>query len=232
MFIPRVVVFDLDGTLLNTGPDITTSCNFALQNHGFEALDEQRVVRFVGDGARMLMARASGLSTRDARLDTLVEAFVSHYQEHPIQATTWLPFATHALEELSELQLALCTNKPRSITVRILAALHAEERFAVVVAGGDVPRGKPATDSLRKVAVDLEVDPREMVMIGDGPQDVLAGKSVGARTMAVATGYTSRVFLQELRPDVLLDDLRTAPDVIRRWRESTVRARKSFCDEP
>jgi 2-phosphoglycolate phosphatase len=227
MLAPRVIVFDLDGTLLDTSPDIAASCNYALELFGRSVLPIEEVVRYVGDGARRLMSRASRMKDDDPDLDGLVEEFVKHYHEHPVQRTTWMPYATHALEELADMPLAICTNKPRAITDRILEALHAEERFSVVVGGDDLPRSKPAPDPLRHIAATLSVDPKELVMVGDGPQDVLCGKAVGARTIAVATGYTSEVFLRELHPDMLLDDLRILPDIVKRWREATVRARRS-----
>lgn len=227
MLAPRVIVFDLDGTLLDTSPDIASSCNYALELFGRSALPMEEVVRYIGDGARRLMSRASRMRDDDPALDGLVEEFVKHYHDHPVQRTTWMPYATHALEELADMPLAICTNKPRAITDRILQALHAEERFSVVVGGDDLPRAKPAPDPLRHIAATLSVDPKELVMVGDGPQDVLCGKSVGARTIAVASGYTSEVFLRELHPDMLLDDLRILPDIVKRWREATVRARRS-----
>ena len=168
----------------------------------------------------------SALPEGDAQLDALVDVFLRHYHDHPVVQTTWLPYATHALEELGDMPMTICTNKPRDIADRILEAFHAEERFTMIVGGGDVPRGKPAPDPLRFIAKELGVDTKELVVVGDGPQDVLAGKSVGARTIAVATGFTSKVFLRELRPDVLLDDLQQVPDIVKRWRESTVRARR------
>lgn len=226
MLAPRVIVFDLDGTLLDTGPDIAASCNYALELFGRPALPIEEVVRYVGDGARRLMSRASRMKDDDPDLEGLVEEFVKHYHEHPFQRSTWMPYATHALEELADMPLAICTNKPREITDRILDTLHAAERFSVVVGGGDLPRNKPAPDPLRHIASMLNVDPKEIVMVGDGPQDVLCGKAVGARTVAVCTGYTSETFLRELHPDMLLDDLRILPDIVKRWREATVRARR------
>lgn len=227
MLAPRVIVFDLDGTLLDTSPDIAASCNHALELFGRPALPIEEVVRYVGDGARRLMSRAARMKDTDPDLDAIVEEFVKHYQDNPVQRTTWMPYATHALEELAEMPLAICTNKPRAIARRILETLHAEERFSIIVGGGDLPRNKPAPDPLRYIAEQLHVDPKELVMVGDGPQDVLCGKSVGARTVAVATGYTSEAFLRELHPDMLLDDLRILPDIVNRWREATVRARRS-----
>ncbi|HQK17786.1 MAG TPA: HAD-IA family hydrolase [Polyangiaceae bacterium] len=227
MLAPRVIVFDLDGTLLDTSPDLALSCNHALEVYGRTPLPVEEIQRYIGDGARRLMSRAARMKDDDPNLDGLVEEFIRHYQQYPVQRTTWMPYATHVLEELSEMLLAICTNKPRSITDAILDTLHASERFALVVGGGDLERNKPSPDPLRFTAKQLRVDPKELVMVGDGPQDVLAGKSVGARTIAVAAGYTSETFLRELHPDMLLDDLRTLPDIIQRWREATVRVGRS-----
>ncbi len=227
MLAPRVIVFDLDGTLLDTSQDTAASCNYALELYGRPALPIEEIVRYVGDGARRLMCRASRMRDDDPDLESLVQEFIQHYREHAVQRTTWMPYATHALEELADMPLALCTNKPRDITDRILSTLQAEERFSVIVGGGDLPRNKPAPDPLRHIAAELRVDPKEIVMVGDGPQDVLCGKSVGARTVAVSSGFTSQAFLQELHPDMLLEDLRLLPDIVARWREATVRLRRS-----
>ena len=97
-----------------------------------------------------------------------------------------------------------------------------------MVGEGDVPKGKPAPDGLLHVAERLRLDPKELVMVGDGPQDVLCGKSVGARTVAVSTGYTPGPFLRELRPDLLLEDLAKLPDTVVRWCKTTLPARRSF----
>ncbi len=227
MFAPRVIVFDLDGTLLDTRPTLVASCNHTLQHFGKQPLPMEEVIRYVGDGSRRLMARAARVRDDDPRLDSIVEEFANYYLAHPVQGTTWMPFATHVLETLADIPLALCTNKPRAITDRVLDALQATERFSMIVGGDDMPRPKPAPDALLHICKQLDVNPKELVIVGDGPQDILCGKSVEARTVALAKGYTSESILRELRPDVLLDDLRTLPDVVERWREATVRIRWS-----
>ena len=220
MCIPLAVVFDLDGTLLDTLPDIATSCNHALQQFGLPTLPEEQIRGYVGDGAITLISRATRLSDDDPLLHKVFAAYMQHYVEHPIEKTRWMPHATETIAMLAPLPLAICTNKPRTIVDRILRTLGAADRFVVVVGEGDVARSKPAPDALLLVAEKLAVAPQQLVMVGDGPQDVLCGKSVGARTIAVTGGFASTDVLRTLEPDVLLDSLAEVPDVVRRWRSS------------
>ena len=231
MIIPRAVVFDLDGTLLHTLPDIASSCNHALSLFGLPTLPDDEVMRYVGNGARELLYSASRLKDDDPRLDRIVDEYIRHYQSHPVVLTEWMPHARDAIEQLSSMPLAICSNKPRSITDRILHTLRVEERFAVIVGGGDTTRPKPSPDALRFAAAKLRVDPGELVMVGDGPQDVLCGRAAGARTVAISNGYSPEAFLRELRPDMLLKDLHALPDVVIRWTKTTVAARRSFHPE-
>jgi phosphoglycolate phosphatase len=227
MFAPRAVCFDLDGTLIDPRADIAAACNHALVLSGRKPLRQEVIARYVGDGARRLCARAAGLTDTDAELAPIVRAFMDYYLEHPVVGTVLLP---HCLEMLDALQqvhvpMAVCTNKPRVVAERVLHALGLLDRFATVVGGGDTERPKPAADPLLLVASRLGVAPRELIMIGDGPQDVLAGKAVGARTIAVAGGFGPLAELQRLGPDVLVHSLADVAEIVERWLESTARTR-------
>lgn len=225
MYNPRAIIFDLDGTLIDTRGDIAGSCNYALSTHGYRTLSVEVISRYVGDGSRRLCARAAGLTERDAELDPLVETFVEHYAAHPLVQTTWLPDAQEVLDAMRPLPIALCTNKPRIVTERILEGLGVRSRFAVVVGGGDTQKNKPSKEPILLVAERLRIDPHELVMVGDGTQDVLAGKASGCRTISIASGYSARALLRECDPDILLNSIGEVPAIIARWCESTVRAR-------
>ncbi len=225
MFVPRVIVFDLDGTLLDTSEDIAAACNHALRATGRRELKTEVIRRYVGDGARKLCARAAGLTEGDDELDVVVDAFMTYYLEHPADQARWMPGAEQALEQVRGMTFALCTNKPRRVTNELLEAMSMTDRFAVVVGGGDVRAGKPEPEGLLAIAAALRVDPREMVMVGDGPQDVLAGRAAGCRTIAVSCGYNTRGVLAQHRPDVILESLADLNTIMRRWCEATVRSR-------
>ncbi|MBI5534946.1 MAG: HAD-IA family hydrolase [Deltaproteobacteria bacterium] len=225
MFSPRALAFDLDGTLIDTRPDIAAACNHALVLSGRRELRPEVIARYVGDGARRLVARAAGLTDVDAELDPIVESFVAYYLEHPVVHTTWMPHAQAMLDALQGVPLAVCTNKPSTVAERVLRTLGVFDRFATVVGGGDTPEGKPSGQPMELVASRLDVPCKAMIIIGDGTQDVLAGRAVGARTIAVSCGYTSVADLRRANPDVIVDTLAEVAPIVERWRESTVRTR-------
>jgi phosphoglycolate phosphatase len=212
------IVFDLDGTLIDSRYDIANAANHALSVHGFTALSVPEIASYVGDGARPLLARAARLEPAAPELEQLLRTFLGYYAAHPTDHTLLLPGAHEALLELADLPLALCTNKPRSITDAVLANLRLPVNFAVIVGGGDLPKIKPDPLPLRHIAQALSLTPAELVMVGDGPQDILCAKAAGARSVAVEGGMQARERLLATNPDVVLPTLAGLAEVIERWR--------------
>ncbi|WP_437675768.1 HAD family hydrolase [Sorangium sp. So ce131] len=226
MVPPTAIAFDLDGTLIDSRGDIVAAVNHALEATGRAPLPGPVIVRYVGDGARALCARAAKLPESSEGVDELLQHFLAYYQEHPLDFTRWMPGAQETLEKLSDiadLSLCLCTNKPRATTAMVLAALGVRSRFRAVVAGGDTAENKPAPDPLLHLAQVLDIHPGRMVMVGDGPQDIECARRAGARSIGVLGGFASEQVLLDARPDVLLRSLHDVCDVLRRWRDATVR---------
>lgn len=222
----RAVVFDLDGTLIDSRGDIVAALNQALGRGGLRQLPAAVIVRFVGDGARALCARAAGVSEHDAAVEPILTAFLEYYQLHPVDFSRWMPHAQEALESLAQIPgvaLGLCTNKARPVTDAILSALGVTTRFRAIVAGGDLPEKKPSPVPLLHLATALGVSPGEMVMVGDGPQDIESAHAAGVRSVGIEGGFTSVERLRAARPDLLLPDLSRVSDVIARWSEATAR---------
>jgi phosphoglycolate phosphatase len=211
----RAIVFDLDGTLIDSRRDIAASANHALAAHGFAELSLEEVAGYVGDGARSLLARAARLEETDGRLDRLIDTFLDYYTAHPIHATTLMPGAREALDAFPRSSLALCTNKPRRTTLAVLAGLELTNVFRAVAAGGDFPEKKPHPRPLLALAEALQVTPQELLMVGDGAQDVLAGRAAGAITVGVRGGIQGVEHLLDSRPDHLLDSLHELPALVR-----------------
>jgi phosphoglycolate phosphatase len=222
---PSAVVFDLDGTLIDSRGDIAAAVNHALLGTGRTPLPATVIAKFVGDGARALMARAVRLSEADAQVDRLLELFIDYYTSHPIDFSRWVDGAPDVLDRLSELDmpLALCTNKARPVTDAILGALGVRTRFRAIYAGGDGPEKKPAPGPLLSLAKKLGVEPETLIMVGDGPQDVECARRVGCRVIGVVSGYTPRERIVAAKPDVVLEGLSELPDIIRRWCDATAR---------
>jgi 2-phosphoglycolate phosphatase len=211
------IVFDLDGTLIDSRLDIANSANHALEAHGFATLSVSEISTYVGDGARLLLARAARLEPNAAELDPLLETFVAYYAEHPTDHTLLLPGAHETLAQLSHLPLALCTNKPRAISDRVLSNLRLPVTFQVIVAGGDLPKNKPDPLPLQHIARELGLTPTELVMVGDGAQDIACAKAAGAHSVGVEGGMQGRELLLASEPDVLLGSLLELPAALDRW---------------
>jgi len=208
------VVFDLDGTLVDSRRDIAESANHALERAGLSRLGHQELESYVGDGAALLMARAARLDVKDPRITQIVADFLDYYAANPIAHTELMPGARAALDGLSGYPLGVCTNKPRRTTMAVLQGLKLDARFRGIVAGDDLPQRKPDPAMVHETARRMGVLSREVVMVGDGPQDVLAGRAAGAYTVGVRGGIQAYDRLQASGPDVIIDSLAELPDVI------------------
>jgi phosphoglycolate phosphatase len=206
---PRALLFDLDGTLVDSRRDIGAACNAALVAHGRPELPIEAILPMVGDGARVLVTRAlsSFEAPSDAVIDAVLTTFKAHYLAHPCVHSVLLPGAREVLDEARSggILCALVTNKPRDVTLALLDAIGIAGAFAAVWGGGDGPL-KPAPDSVRATIARLDVAAPDAWMIGDGPQDIGAGKAAGCFTVAVP-GIADREQLLASGPDLVCDSL-------------------------
>ncbi len=216
------VVFDLDGTLVDSRRDIAESANHALERAGLSRLGHDELESYVGDGAPLLMARAARLDVKDPKVAQMVADFLDYYAANPVAHTDLMPGALAALDGLSAYALGVCTNKPRRTSVAVLQGLRLDSRFRGLVAGDDLPQRKPDPAMVHETARRLGVPTSEVVMVGDGPQDVLAGRAAGAYTVGVRGGIQAYERLQASEPDVIIDSLAELPEVVSRL---TARAR-------
>lgn len=196
---PAALVFDLDGTLVDSRRDIAEALNGTLVAHGRAPLPYERIMPLVGDGARALVARAFGKDDVDREVATFREL----YARRPCAHTTLLPGAREMLARC--IPCAIVTNKPADITRLVLRGLGIEASFGAVYGGGDGPL-KPSPEGVLSVLRQLGVDPRDAWVVGDGPQDVAAGKAAGCLTVGVP-GIAARDVLLAAKPDVVVESL-------------------------
>lgn len=196
---PSALLFDLDGTLVDSKRDIQVALNSALAAVHREPLSLEVVTGMIGDGARVLVTRALGADI--SPLEPALAHFHAVYAEQPCAHTTLLPGAREALA--IDLPHAVVTNKPRAITLLVLAKLGVD--VPVVYAGGDGPL-KPAPDGVESAARQLGVDVKAAWLVGDGPQDVRAGKAAGCVTIAVP-GIAERAHVLAAGPDHVVTSL-------------------------
>jgi len=208
----RPVVFDLDGTLVDSRQDIVAAANYVRTQAGLEPLPIAVVSGFVGDGARYLIAHVLDLEVGDASVQEHLDVFLDFYAAHAVDHTTLMPGASEVMDALAPARaLGLCTNKSRRTTLCVLDGLGITERFSAIVAGGDTAQNKPHPAPLLYIAERLGVPAPELVMVGDGPQDILAARAAGALGIGVRGGILPFERLAAASPDVLLDDLSELP---------------------
>ncbi|HVZ33673.1 MAG TPA: HAD-IA family hydrolase [Polyangiaceae bacterium] len=214
------VVFDLDGTLIDSAADIAQATNHCLAAAGLPEHPPEVIQGYIGDGSRMLLQRATGLGSNDRALDVLLQRFFDYYTEHALDQTRLLPHAREVLDALSGLPLGLCTNKPRVTTEAVLEGLGIAGDFAAVVAAGDVAQTKPHPAPLRRCAELLGVSIERVVMVGDGPQDIECAQAAGARSIGISEAIIMPLErLRAAHPEILVP-LAEVPSVIARWQRS------------
>jgi phosphoglycolate phosphatase len=215
------VVFDLDGTLVDSVEDIARAANYCLEGAGLPPRATAEVKNFIGDGSRVLLARASGLELSDPLLDEMLVRFFVYYTAHAVDHTRLLPGAREVLAALAHLPRALCTNKPRVTTLALLEGLGIDGDFDVVVAAGDVPQHKPHPAPLERVSELLGIPCSRLVLVGDGPQDVACAQAAGARCIGISEAII--VPLERLRaagPDAVVA-LADVPALIQHWQNGS-----------
>ncbi|MGF1640127.1 MAG: phosphoglycolate phosphatase [Rhodospirillales bacterium] len=215
----KVVVFDLDGTLVDSAPDLQAALNRLMRELGRRPLGLDEVKGMVGDGAAKLVERAvaaTGLDGPGDDLGVLTARFLAHYEGHATDCTRPYPGVRETLTRLraAGLALAVCTNKPEAATREVLKDLDLDGFFAAVVGGDSLPGvRKPDPAMLRAILEAVGASPREAVMVGDNANDVAVARALGVPVVVRADGYT-RTAPADLGADAVIDDFAELLDVL------------------
>lgn len=209
---PKGLIFDLDGTLVDSFADLATAVNLTRRSYGEVPLSLPDVRRHVGNGVEHLVRQTVPVPAE--RWGEALNRFLSHYDDHVCDETQVLPGVAKVLGHFADRQLAIVTNKTQHFTDRILAALGLDEPFAVVLGGDALPKKKPDPAPLLEVLSRLGLAADEVMMIGDGVNDVRAGRAAGVRTIALTTGVEDAATLQAEGPDHLLTHMAQVLDLL------------------
>ncbi|MBF0460489.1 MAG: phosphoglycolate phosphatase [Magnetococcales bacterium] len=208
----RAILFDLDGTLVDSAPDLCQTMNHVLAARGYPLLDLGQVRHLVGHGARALLARGFWGETAeppvaDPWFEEAVVAFLDYYRDHLTDQSVPYPGAVAALHTLRDrgLALAVVTNKPEALAQCMLEQLQLRSFFTHVVGGDTLPQRKPAAEPLLYVLDQLHIPPHQAVMVGDSETDLLAARAAGCPVVLMRHGYSRGMDLEQLRPDGVLD---------------------------
>lgn len=216
----KLLIFDFDGTLIDSVPDLADAANIMLGQLGKPTYPMSTVQQWVGNGARALVERALSGSVNvdpnlsNAEIEAAERLFFEAYAAHDTSKTVAYPNVDTGLQQLtaSGFTLALVTNKPIRFVPTILASLNWTPYFAMVLGGDSLPVKKPDPAPLRHVCEHLGFDPAQAIMIGDSINDILAGKNAGIDTIGLSYGYNYGQDIRSSQPDRVFDDFQTLLD--------------------
>ncbi len=191
----HILVFDLDGTLVDSAADIAGAANDTLAEYGAPPLGLDAIARMVGDGAPMLMERALAASGLAVTLAEVMPRFVIHYDAHATRLVKPYPAVVETLSVLQDdgYRLGICTNKPAAATRLVLAACDMESYFSVTIGGDSLPQRKPSPEPLFAAIAALEGTPDQAVMIGDSATDLACAEAAGIPALIIPSGYGQEV---------------------------------------
>jgi phosphoglycolate phosphatase len=203
-----LLIFDLDGTLIDSKRDLTDSVNATRAWKGLAPLPDDIVSAYVGDGAPMLIRRALPHST-DGELEEAHQFFLRYYRDHMLDATTLYPGVREALDQLhaARVPLAILTNKPVRFSVRLVEGLNLGAHFFRIYGGNSFEEKKPHPRGIETLMAESGADRARTVMVGDSAVDVLTARAALVRACGVSWGFQPETFTQA-PPDFVIDDMR------------------------
>jgi phosphoglycolate phosphatase len=212
-----LIAFDLDGTLVETAPDLVGTLNAVFEREGLPPVPYELGRAMIGSGARVMISRgleAEGRTVSPAQLDKLFADFLEHYSAHIADQSKPFPGLEDSLDQLANdgFALAVCTNKLEGLSVKLLDILGLSKRFVKICGQDTFGIQKPDPEMLRRTIAAAGGDIERTIMVGDSETDIRTAQAAGVPVIAVDFGYTPRP-VAEFRPDRVIshfNDLRSA----------------------
>ena len=217
--IIKLLIFDLDGTLIDSRLDLIHSVNAMLRHIGRPELPGDVIATYVGDGAPMLVRRALGDPDDESSVQRALEYFLAYYREHKLDNTHVYPGIPEVLARIRQgsngrpRAMAVLSNKPVNPSRAIVEALGIKDFFAQVYGGNSFPTKKPDPLGAQKLLKELGCNSHETVMIGDSANDVLTGRNAGLWTVGVNYGFAPQT-LDLTPPDIRVDSVQELAEVL------------------
>ncbi|WP_269519668.1 phosphoglycolate phosphatase [Alteromonas sp. BMJM2] len=219
-------IFDLDGTLVDSVPDLASALNNALNDVGMATFGESTIRNWVGNGAKVLVERGlsgnTDANTQQSKsisnelIDHTFQRFLYHYDLNVCRASTLYPHVYDTLSSLSRkgYTLALVTNKPKKFIAPIVEAFKVESFFSLFIGGDSLKEKKPSPLPLNHVCKTLNVKANECVMVGDSKNDILAAHAASIRSVGLTYGYNYGEDIRAHNPNWVFDDFSGIASII------------------
>jgi phosphoglycolate phosphatase len=202
----RLILYDLDGTLADTGKDIAASANHMLQAMNHPPLQASAVIPKIGRGLRRLVADCLG-TEEESLIERGMSLYREHHAEHLLDHTQLYPSAELVLQHFTGRKQAIITNKPNPFTMQVLAGLGVADFFSDIIPGNSEFPKKPDPASVIALLEKHRIQPQEAVLVGDSDIDVMTAKAAGILSVAVLHGFGERGDLAASTPDQIVRDL-------------------------
>jgi phosphoglycolate phosphatase len=216
VMITPTLVFDLDGTLIDTAPDLIDTLNVVFAREGLPPAPYDAARQMIGGGARAMIARgieAQGRTLAPADLERLFTEFIAHYTDHIADRSRPFPGLIEALDTLAEHRFAVCTNKLERLSVLLLRKLELADRFGAICGQDTFGMQKPDPEVLRRTIAAAGGDTRNAIMIGDSATDIRTAQAAGLPVIAVDFGYSERP-VSEYSPDSVISRFDQLPAAV------------------
>lgn len=206
------MIFDLDGTLIDSKRDLADSVNATRDWMRLPPLEDERIYSYVGSGAPVLLRRALPEAS-EAEVTRALEYFLEYYRQHMLDSTTLYPGVREALDRLHDggIPLAVLTNKPVRFSVRLIEGLGLETHFFRIYGGNSFAEKKPHPIGIEHLVAESGANRARTVMVGDSAVDIQTARNAGVRACGVSWGFQPETFTAE-PPDFIIDDLRALAD--------------------
>ena len=211
-----MLIFDLDGTLIDSAKDLTNAINLAFKEFGKREVSVDEVRGYLGNGAEMLITRAlsGGKDSFDKEeVDKILPVFKKYYANNVCVETTLYEGVRETLSKLPY-KKAIVTNKPYEFVEEILEKLDIKRYFDLWIGGDSLDEKKPSAKPLLYVCEKFNISPQKAVMIGDSKNDIIAAKRAGIKSIALTYGYNYGEDIRGFNPDIVIDDFRKVLEVL------------------
>lgn len=201
-----LVIFDLDGTLIDSRHDIAEAVNKSLVKWGFPSRSVEEIGSLLFQGGRSLISTL----LPDERLTmrkNVFQSYIDFYQDNLLGRTRFYPGAIELLEKLSPKTLAVMSNKREALCRDILKGLGRADHFSHILGGDSLPQKKPSPLPLRWISDALEIEPSRAIMVGDSPVDIQSAQAAGMRSIGLTGGFCSAASVRQAQPSYVFDHL-------------------------
>ncbi len=210
----KLIVFDLDGTLVNSQFDLLDALNYALKELDRPLISPEQIPSMLGGGIRELISKALGKKSKQ-KFDEALSLFQRHYSRHAADKTKPYSGVPETLEVLRSYRKAVLSNKAHPFTLQIIQKTGLEKHFDLVLgAQTDKYALKPSPEGLQYILRKLGIPPQHALMVGDSTHDIKAAQSLGMKVCAVTYGYRPAELLEKAKPDALIDRIQNLAELL------------------